>query len=63
MSKIAQNADTAKFCNKKGDITSIMMKKGETMNFCSAKKRTLQSFLMKKADTSNFCSPRHYEFF
>ena len=29
----------------------IYNKKEETMNVCSAKKRTLQSFVMKKADT------------
>ena len=44
------------------------MTKGETMNFCSAKKQTLQSFVMKKAhrkflqsekvDTTNFVVPR-----
>ena len=40
------------------DITKSSNKKEETMNFCSAKKRTLQCFVMKKADTANFCSQK-----
>ena len=58
VSKSVQNADTAKFCNEKGDITSFIMKEGETMNFCSAKMRTLQNFVMKKRDTTKFCSEK-----
>ena len=36
----------------------IYNKKEETMNFCSARKRTLENFVMKKADTTNFCSQK-----
>ena len=32
------------------------MEKEETLNFCTAKKRTLQSFVVKKADSANCCS-------
>ena len=31
-----------------------MMEKEETLNFCSAKKRTLQRFVVKKADPTKF---------
>ena len=34
------------------------MEKEETLNFCTAKKRTLQSFGVKKADSANFCSAK-----
>ena len=58
VSRSVQNADTTKLCNEKGDITSFMMKKWETMNFCSAKMQTLQNFVMKKGETTKFCSEK-----
>ena len=39
-------------------LQAFIMNKEETMNFCSAKKRTLQSFVMIEADTAKFCSPK-----
>ena len=44
-----------KLLHYQNDDTQIfLVKKGETMNICSAKRCTLQSLVMKKADTPNF---------
>ena len=39
-------------------LEAFIMNKEETMNLCSAKKRTLQSFVMTEADSAKICSPK-----